>query len=527
MFKNHPRGLSILFLTEMWERFSYYGMRALLIFYLTKHFLMSDKDSFLLFASYASLVYAMPIIGGLLADRYLGARKAVTIGALFLCLGHLTMAFEGEAAFHNGTEVIRDQFALNTLYLALALIIVGVGFLKANISAMVGKLYSQNDTRRDSGFTLFYMGINLGSAVAIWICGYIGEEYGWGYGFGLAGIGMLVGLATFLMGQKHLLNYAEPPDPEKLKRPVLLKLSPEHWIWLGAIGAVLVVWYVIQFNFIINGFMLIVAAVSVTWFIVFSLAKCDRQERNNMLIMLILIASSVLFWALFEQAGTSLSLFTDRVVDRTIFGFEIKASQFQSLNPIFIVLLAPLFAIMWHQAAERHLDPSIPAKFSLGIIQVGLGFLALVIGAQFVDESGKVAMIWLVIIYFFHTTGELCLSPIGLSMVTKLSLKRVVGVVMGMWFLSSAFAANVGGLIASTTSIDTEGGAAVFGMAALNQYIDVFTILAIIAIVFGFILLAVSPLLNRYINATYERDSAAAATDVAEKLEKAENASSK
>jgi len=506
MFQEHPRGLPILFFTEMWERFSYYGMRALLIFYMTKHFLMSDDRAYILYGSYTALVYAMPVIGGMIADRYLGARKSVTIGAILLSLGHLMMAIEGEPAHElflaDGTrQIVQDPLGLQAFFLALALIIVGVGFLKPNISVLVGKLYPANDPRVDSGFTLFYMGINIGALSAALACGYIGENYGWSYGFGLAGIGMLTGLFTFLRGQKHLGGHAEPPDPDYLQRPLVAGLSLERWIWVGAVAAIAVIWQLIQFDWVVNSLLVAIAIAVVIWFVAYSFLSCGRQDRNNMLIMLLLIASSVLFWSLFEQAGSSLSLYTERVVDRNIFGFEIAPGQFQSVNPAFIILLAPLFAFLWVKAEKAGLTfINLPAKFALGILQVGLGFAVLVFGAQYPDQSGKVSMIWLILAYFLHTTGELCLSPVGLSMVTKLSVKRVISLVMGIWFLSSAFAANLGGLIARATSLNTEGGGTLEGIEALNQYSSVFSNLALVAVVCGFLLLIASPWLNRRIS---------------------------
>ncbi len=508
VFKGHPRGLFVLFATEMWERFSYYGMRALLIYYLTRHFLMSDDKAYALFGSYAALVYAMPVIGGLLADRYMGARKSVTIGAILLSLGHLTMAIEGAPAERimlasGEVQLVQDEIGLQALYLALALIIVGVGFLKPNISTLVGKLYDAGDPRRDGGFTLFYMGINLGAFVATLVCGYLGETYGWAYGFGLAGIGMMLGLFTFLRGQKYLYGHAEPPDPELLSRPRWGILSIEHLIWIGALLAIVVIWQLVQIDYVVSAFLLLVAAVAVLWLLVFSLLRCTPRERNNMLVMLLLIVSSVLFWSLFEQAGTSLSLFAERSVDRGLglFGIdEIVPSQFQSLNPLFIILLAPLFAALWQKCAANGRDPSLPAKFSLGILQVGLGFAVLVLGAGQADEAGKVAMLWLVFAYLLHTTGELCLSPVGLSMVTRLSVPKVVGMVMGVWFLSSAFAANIGALIAKATNLNTEGGDVLQGTDALQAYTDVFAILAAVALLVGGLLLAASPFLARRIN---------------------------
>ena len=501
MFRNHPTGLVVLFFTEMWERFSYYGMRALLIYYLTRHFLFSDSQAYGLYGSYTTMVYALPVIGGLLADRYLGARKAITLGALLLTAGHLIMAFEGDGASSSATgTIIQDDFALQVLYMALALIAVGVGLLKPNISILVGKLYALDDIRRDSAFTIFYMGINLGSVTATLTCGWLGETYGWPYGFGAAGIGMLAGLMVFLTNQRHLLDHAEPPDLQALQASRQFGLSIEQWLWAGIAGTVVVVWQALQYDWLIQGFLLITAAISLVGLIVFSLMHCTRQERANMLVMLLLIAFSVLFWSLFEQAGSSLSLFTERNVNKEVFGYGIQPSQFQSLNPAFIILLAPLFAWGWQKLSALKIGPSAPVKFAFGIIQVGLGFYALVIGASYADTDGQVALIWLVLAYFLHTTGELCVSPVGLSMVTRLSVGRIVGLVMGVWFLSSAFAANLGALIAQTTSLEKSDGTRVVGAEALAVYSNVFGFLASLAIILGLLLLMAAPWLGRQIN---------------------------
>lgn len=497
MILGHPPGLAILFLTEMWERFSFYGMRALLIYYLTRHFLLTDAAAATLYGSYTAMVYALPVIGGLIADRYLGARKSITLGALLLTLGHFVMAFEGDAAIRIDGEIIRDGLSMQTLFVALALIAVGVGLLKPNISTLVGKLYALDDQRRDGAFTIFYMGINLGAAVATILCGYLGETYGWAYGFGAAGIGMLFGLGVFLTGQKYLLGHAEPPAPELLSQR-WHGLNREHWLWLGIVTAVVIVWQGLQYDWLVQGFLLITAVVCAVSLVFFALWSCEGAERANMLIMMLMIIFSIFFWSLFEQAGTSLSLFTERNLDREVFGYEVKPSQFQSVNPLFIILLAPLFAWLWGMLATFKMEPSLPAKFALGIIQVGLGFYALVIGAEFADSNGQVAVIWLVLAYMLHTTGELCLSPVGLAMVTRLSIARIVGAVMGIWFLSSAFAANLAALIAKTASLDQADGDKATGLEALGIYIDLFSNLGQFALIVGGGLLVMSPwLANR------------------------------
>ena len=504
-FIGHPRGLFVLFFAEMWERFSYYGMRALLIFYLTKHFLFGDAAAAGIVTTYGSLVYLTPVLGGLIADRYLGARRAVIFGAILLCFGHLGMAIEGAPAHATAQGVVRADWSLQVLYLSLALIITGVGFLKANISTMVGQLYGPNDARRDGGFTLFYMGINLGAFIAALVCGYLGETYGWSYGFGLAGVGMLAGLFTFIRGQAALGSAGEPPDLALLKARLSIGLgmglSRQGIVYVGGLLAVVVAWQLIQQRAMVGTMLQVTAVGAVAGIVLFSFLRCAPVERDRMLLLLVLTAISVVFWALFEQAGTSLNLFTDRNVDREMFGTTVAASQFQSVNPAFIILLAPLFSRLWPWLAARGYEPSTPAKFGLAVVQVGLGFLALVYGATRADAAHHVGVFWLVLAYFLHTTGELCLSPVGLSAVSRLSVPRAVGLMMGVWFLASAFAQNVAGIIAALMSVQGEGGATADAGQALATYVSTFNQIAWGAIAIGALVLLVSPLLRQLMHA--------------------------
>ncbi|MBD3647571.1 MAG: peptide MFS transporter [Pseudomonadales bacterium] len=497
-FLGHPRGLFILFLTEMWERFSYYGMRALLILYLTKHFLFGDRDAGLIFGSYGSLVYAMPVLGGMIADRYLGYRKAVAFGALLLVCGHFGMAFEGPSSTQTVVDgevvVTRHPLYEQIFYLSLAFIIIGVGFLKANISTIVGRLYSEDDPRRDAGFTIFYMGINIGALVATLACAYLGETYGWRYGFGLAGIGMLIGLLTFHTGRRHLLGYGEPPENAQLDKRVAPGLTRERLLYVVGVVAVVVIWQLIQRTSELGLILLLFGGAITGWVIWFSVTRCEPHDRDRMLVMLFLIAMSVMFWALFEQAGSSITLFTDRNV---AMGNFFTAGMFQSMNPFFIIVLAPLFAWLWVKLAQRRLEPSTPAKFGLGILQVGLGFAVLVYGTALAGPDGKVSVIWLTLIYLLHTTGELCLSPVGRSMVTRLSVQRVAGMMMGVWFLSSAFAAYVAGMIAGTMAIEETDAGAMDTLSSLAVYTTVFEKLALVAIALGLVVLVLSPWLHR------------------------------
>ena len=491
----HPAGLFVLFATEMWERFSYYGMRALLTLYLLKHFLYGDAHAAGIYGAYTGLVYALPVLGGFLADRWLGSRRAVIYGGVLLCLGHLAMAFEGSPAerMADGT-VMRDGTAQVVLFFALSLIATGVGFLKANISTLVGSLYGPEDKRRDGGFTLFYMGINLGAFAATLIVGYIGEAWGWSYGFGLAGIGMVAGLGVFLWGQKFLNGAGEAPDIQALHAKVPhIGISREHLIYVAGVFMVFIGWYTVQHEEYIGGLLLLTLLVSFSYVVFESLRHCTPVERGRLGAVMILVFFSVVFWSLFEQAGTSMTTFADRVVDRG----GIKASNFQSLNPGFIILLAPLFSALWVWLGKRGMEPGLGIKFGLGIIQAGLGFYMLVLGVSSAGDGGKVAMIWLVLAYLFHTTGELCLSPVGLSMVTRLTPLRMVGLVMGSWFLASAFAGWLAGQLAKLAAIDTSVLAQGDVTSMSSTYAALFNDLAIMGVIIGAVLLLLSPLIKK------------------------------
>lgn len=496
-FFGHPPGLLVCFATEMWERFSFYGMKFLLLLYLTKYHLFSDSNGLEVLGGYAAMVYAMPVIGGLLADRYLGMRKAVVFGGILLTLGHLGMAVEGEQARDEGGRILRDEDALQIFYFSLALIVIGVGFLKPNISTIVGRLYSQDDPRRDAGFTIFYMGINIGAFAATLLCGYLGETYGWRYGFGAAGIGMVIGLVTFLRGQRHLQGQAEPRDSALLAEKSPIGLSKEMTIYLCGLLAVVVAWRMLQFHGAVGvtlNVLSVAVLVGLAWFIA---TKCDRVERHRMLVLIILTMSTVVFWALFEQGAASMTLYADRVMDRNIFGLQLTASQFGSLNALFIFLFAPLFAWLWTVLARRGLEPNTPVKFALGIAQAGLGFGALVWGATNPNEAGLVAGYWMVLAYLLHTTGELCLSPVGLSAVTKLAVPSVVGVMMGAWFLATAYSEFVAAQLAKLAAIETTQGAVADVNVALASYTSLFNDLLYVGLAVAVLLLAISPLLKK------------------------------
>ncbi len=495
---NHPKGLMICFGTELWERFSYYGMRALLIYYLTQHFLFSDEKSYAIYGAYTALAWGLPVIGGILADRYLGSRKAVTVGAILLTSGHLLMAFEGPPAMERlaGGEAIVERHSgyLNLFFLSLALIVSGVGFLKTNISTIVGALYDKDDPRRDAGFTIFYLGINLGAAVAPLLCGYVGQTYGWNYGFGLAGIGMLAGLLLFLWGQRLLEGHTEPPDPEKLKEPVFAGINREWLNYIGAGVMVIVAWQLIQnqqaVGTALGGFGTILA-IGILYF---SFYKCTPTERDRMLVVAALIAISILFWSFYEQMGSSLNLFSDRLVNRTVFGTEIQASQLQALPAIFVILLAPLYTIMWTALGNRNINPNIPVKFALGILLIGAAFFMPVIGAASAGSGNKIALFWFVAVFFLMVCGELCMAPIAMNMITRLCPKRVVGMMMGTYFLSLSIGSFVAGQLAKLTSL--EAGREIESIdEALATYTNSFELFGLIAAGTSVIVYLLSPLL--------------------------------
>ncbi len=503
-FFGHPRGLVICFLTEMWERFSYYGMRALLIFYLTQHFLFSDQSASSIYAAYISLVYITPVIGGVVADRYLGPVKAVILGAILLVAGHFGMAFEGNQAVEisvAGESVVeRDPFYLQVFYFSLALIIMGVGFLKANISTLVGSMYEREDPRRDGAFTLFYMGINAGSFLGAIICGFLLQYKGFSWGFGAAGIGMLFGLVVFIKGHHLFGSAGAPKDPEALKQNVLPGLNREIVIYLLAFIGVLVCWQLMQAPPLVGGLVGIALVVMTLIVIIYAFTKCEPMDRNRMLVCLFLMSYQIVFWSLWEQTGSSLNLMADRNVDRIVFGIELPASIFQSVNAFFIITLAPIFNIAWISLSRRGWEPSTPMKFALALIQLGLGFLFLVYGASIATDPARIALIWLVLLYLLHTTAELCLSPVGLSMTTRLSVPAVVGMMMGCWFLAMAGGNYISGSIAAMTGSDTIGGEVVDPAAALATYMDVYFSAGIGSIGVGVLALFLVPVLSRFMH---------------------------
>ena len=653
----HPRGLVVLFFTEMWERFSYYGMRALLTLYLVQHFLFSDEKSSSIYGAYIALVYVMSIIGGSLSDKYLGQRKAVTFGAILLVLGHTGMAFEGSGSTEflkfNGNEYVmedegrdrfrqlfinyegaprrivfnsknyatlanqgaeggdlvltpmnkdgegdyriertsrsflqnicnvvklgcagedpkttlilngdsyaveegelnyamingaRVEFKENTdtslqilttdtreksdpetgtlknldvlttiedgqfssrnekqklyvyiLFFSLSMIIAGVGFLKPNISTIVGSLYDKYDVRRDSGFTLFYMGINLGSFLSTWTCGILGIYWGWKWGFGLAGIGMLIGLVTFLTMQPWLEGKAEPPNPAKLKEKVFGPINVEWACYLVGFGIIALAMTLVMHSEIVGSLGAIVGVLMFIYLIGYSFVKLKGRDRSRMWAGAYFAVAQIPFWSLFEQAGSSLTLFTSRLVNTNILGWDVPTPVFQSLNAGFIFIFAPIVAWLWIWLAKRNWEPSTPVKFAFGVMGVGLGYLALVAGINSAGAGLLTPVIFIFLIYWIHTMAELLLSPVGLSAMTKLAPAQAVGLMMGAWFLYSGLGNSLSGFIAGMAGAETVGGEIIDKVAAKDNYSSVFSSVGWIGIGIGVLMLLFAPVVR-------------------------------
>ncbi len=439
-FLGHPRGLATLFFTEMWERFSYYGMRALLVLFMVDQIErgglgFTDQTATAIYGLYTAAVYVVAVPGGWIADRLWGAQRAVWFGGIVIMTGHFVLAIPGITSF----------------FLGLMLVVLGTGLLKPNISAIVGELYPAGDPRRDAGFTIFYMGINLGAAIGPLVCGWLAQA-NWHYGFAAAGVGMLAGLVQFALTRGALGDAGR--EPGAMATPRVKRIA-----W-GAVAATVALALVLLWAGVTGlvGFdaallarwaALATAVATVGYFaLVFVAGGLDRAERNRMIVILVLLFGCAMFWAGFEQAGSSLNLFALRHTERTFGGFTIPAEWFQSLNPIFIITLAPIYSMIWVALARRHLEPSAPAKFAFGLILLGVGFAIMIGAASLVAAGNTVLPTWLFFTYLLHTMGELALSPVGLSSVTKLAPRRYVGQMMGLWFMASGLGNIIAGVIA-------------------------------------------------------------------------------
>lgn len=581
--RHHPRGLIVCFFAEMWERFSYYGMRALLIYYLTRHFLFPDDKASAQYGSYTTLVYLLPLIGGLVADRLIGTRKAIVFGGILLVLGHFGMAFEGKptqeflhyqgqtygfevrttnsgdaprlqvgnASYEVGatpdggyqikglpagaplpeilekgsftkSKATETPWAEHAFFLSIALIAMGVGFLKPNISSLVGQLYREKDPRRDSGFQLYYFGINMGSFWAAILCGYLGERVGWWAGFGLAGVGMLIGLLCFIFGKTLLEGKGEAPNPAALKQKVAGVISKENLVYLLGFAAVPLIYFVIQRNDIV-GYALGVATVLILGYVFTQMAtKFSRVENFRLGLAMVLTLSSVVFWTLFEQAGSSLSLFAERNTALDLIAEPIRlgtlllatpgqvkamggvpegalwidmgfnASNTQSFNPFFILVFAPIFAGIFTFLAKRGKDPDPVKKFAFGLVMAGLGFFVLVWSMPLAGADFRVPLFCLFLTYMFHTWGELAVSPVGLSQQTKLSPTVLVSTMMAIWFLGTSGAQYLAAFVATYASTETVGGQVLDPNAALQASLKTFNTIGWAGIILGGILFALS-----------------------------------
>ncbi len=482
--KVHPKVLFFLFMVELWERFSYYGMRAFLVLYLGAQvmnggFGMDKETRYAVYAAFGALVYLTPLAGGFLADKILGFRRAIIWGAILMAAGQFTLS-AGQG----------NEYAL---YLGLALLVTGNGFFKPNISSMIGKFYPQGDPRRDQAFTIFYMGINTGAFISPLTCGAVAQIEGWSYGFLLAGIGMSVGLGIFLYTSSRglLEQYADPPA-EGIKTFRGLPVGPA--VYIGTLLFVLLAAALIYKNSVVTYILIALGLAAITYMLVLSFLY-PVAERQRIWVLITLLFFTSVFWGFFELAGSALNVFTDENVDKTVFGSPIPASVFQAVNALFIVLLAPLFTLMWGLLAKKGLEPAAPVKFAFGLLLLGVGFLILNLGRG-AAVDGVMPLMFLILCYLFHTLGELALSPVGLSLVTKLAPARVVGFMMGFWFLSSAIGFQAGGWIAGKSA--TSGTAT--REETMNQALDVFNNVGLFALGSGALLLLLSPILKKWMH---------------------------
>ncbi len=485
--QGHPPGLYTLFFTELWERMSYYGMRALLILFMVAAvdqggLGFAEKDAAAIYGLYTAAVYLLALPGGWIADRLLGQQNAVWYGGIIIAAGHFTMALPLFAPVSD----------LTAFFTGLVFIVIGTGLLKPNISAIVGELYPDGGARQDAGFTIFYMGINLGAFAGPLISGWLGENIDWHYGFGAAGVGMFFGVIQYRLMRNKLGQAGLKPHHEGMSAKAL-KVS---WFALGVFMLLALALLVAGLNGWVHFpavelahgtkyFIITVAAIFFAY--VLFLGKLTADERKRVLVIAALFVGAAMFWAGFEQAGSSLNLFAERYTDRVMGSFTIPASWFQSLNPFFIITLAPVFAWAWVQLARKHLEPSTPFKFALGFFLLAGGFFVMVFAAKAVTAGEKALPFWLILTYLLHTTGELCLSPVGLSSVTKLAPKRYTSQMMGTWFMGAALGNVIAGLIAGD-----------FDEHNVQQMPDLFMSIVTTSVGMGILFVVLTPVLKRW-----------------------------
>jgi POT family proton-dependent oligopeptide transporter len=566
----HPRPLARLFSIEMWERFGFYGMRALLVLYLTKHFLLADHEANGIVGGYLSLVYLTPVVGGLLADRYLGSKRSVKFGAIVMAVGYFLLCFGGDQAkpyatiegqryevmqppaaspmgdsasqsvtidgeqltlhgLPNGSVELlagdghvartvaakdfvpgatRSPFYTAMLLFALSLIVIGNGFFKPNISTIVGSLYRQGDRRRDAGFTIFYAGINVGSIGGQIVCPFFVDHFGWWAGFLVVSLGMLISYVMIQFDGGRLDGYGEPPEQTGRDKTLIvyaLSLLSVALFWLifhnvmttpaAAAGSGLLGY--IKATPFLGKVLFLVFLLAVVGIPIWSWKVGTRVEAQMMLAAIILVVFNVTFWTLFEQAASSLTLFADRNTTLELFGFSMSAAQTQNFNPITVVLFAPLMSWLWIGLARKGWEPSIQVKFGVALLLVGLGFVVLAWSGSTADATFRVSLWWLVLTYFLHSIAELCISPVGLSMITKLSIARIVGMMMGVWFLSISVGEYLAGAAAQMASVKTVGGQVTNPELSLHTYLGTFQTGGFMTIGAGVLLLVISPLLRK------------------------------
>ena len=481
MFSQHPKGLYTLFFTEMWERMSYYGMRGILVLFMTASILegglqIDNVSASAIYGIYSACVYLVALLGGWLADRHIGQQKAILYGGAVIMLGHFLLAFTN----------------LQTFYLGLIFVVLGTGLLKPNISAIVGGLYENDLNKKESGFTIFYMAINIGSVLGFFICGYLGENVGWHYGFGAAGIGMAFGLIQFILTKSNLGSIGIKPSIElniETKKKELRIFNSFMLIFfliilLGLFGYV-------SFDPIpiANILTVVILLIAIMYFLyLFLFGNLSEEERKKIILIVVLFFGAAFFWSGFDQAGSSFNIFAKEYTDRIILGWEYPASWLQVLNPVLVVILSPFMAYMWLFLGKRMLDPSLPFKFGLGLIFMAIGFLFIATGATVAMQEGMAGAKWLLLTYLFHTIGELTLSPIGLAAISNLSPKRFVGQMMGIWFLASSLGAIIAGLLSGQATY-----------SGINSMPDLFNKIAITSSIIGLVLILISKPLNNWV----------------------------
>ena len=477
----HPIGLRTLFFTEMWERMSYYGMRGILVLFMTASISdggldFKNSSASAIYGIYAASVYLATLPGGWIGDNLFGQQRTILYGGIIIMFGHLALAIPN----------------MNFFYLGLILVVIGTGLLKPNISAIVGGLYEKNTSLREAGFTIFYMSINLGSILGFFICGFLGENIGWHYGFGAAGIGMLFGVLQYKININSLGKIGLKPTSE-------LKTQTKNKYIKLIIGLSGVTIFILMLGFLgfwkidpvplANILTFIIASISLIYFLyIYFLGKLNNEEKKKIIMIFILFLGAALFWSGFDQGGSSFNIFAKEYTDRIMFGWEYPASWLQILNPLFVVILAPFMSYLWIFLGKRMLDPSLPFKFGIGLVFMALGFVIIAIGAQVAMSEGLAGAKWLLLTYLFHTIGELILSPIGLAAISSLSPKRYIGQMMGVWFLASSLGAILAGLISGQAT--NEG---------LSSMPDLFNQIAIISTLAGLVLILIARPLQKWV----------------------------